>query len=820
MSATNTQRATTGTVRRTTRNTGLRRAHDSRLGRFLHRMGEGWGALLEVSPFWIVLFLAVATWSLLPRTQFFIPKLVPGEIAGRTILAERDLTVADEAETRRVQARVRQEVRPVYDLDRGLEAVRRLQLAELFTAGRSLLADRVLPAGGPVGAERLETAAQRLQEASSLAVTPEQTLLFRDWELATELEDRLAGILSRLLRRGVVDNREQLLEHRAQGITVRELPGEALSTQLDLYGYLDYPDQVREVVDEDLGAWGGLPLDARRHFADFIVANVVPNLILNRQETVASQQRALGDAEPIYKRIRKGEVIVRRGDQITELEAGALAEMIGEREASQLLLTVLGTALLLAVSALAVWLGIGADAKTDRSRRRLFHEGLLLLLLHIVGARFAYFTAQALAGAIEREPFGALDSYTYAIPFASLALHASLLFGRHPAFVLSLVFSLLAGRLAPSETEWLTVAYSIAGSFAAITAVERVSFRQRSATTLIGVWVGLANVLTMLMLKALTGATEGGLLRLGFDLLCAFGGGLLAAVVASFAVPLLESLLSVTTHIKLLELANSDLPLLRRLALEAPGSFQHSLAVANLAKAGCEAIGADAIQVNTCALYHDVGKIVRPHYFIENQIGTQNPHDKVQPSMSALILINHVKEGLELARKARLPQPILDAIEQHHGTRLIKFFYNRAQERADRENDEIREEEFRYPGPKPQNKEMGVLMLADAVEAASRTLVEPNRQRLRTMLRAIFDDCLKDRQLEETDLTLGDLRQVEEAFLRVLTNIYHRRIDYPGFDFNRDRKKRRGDSTEELTALDLTGEPARGSAQRRLSAAG
>ncbi|MBV8199130.1 MAG: HDIG domain-containing protein, partial [Acidobacteria bacterium] len=261
---------------------------------------------------------------------------------------------------------------------------------------------------------------------------------------------------------------------------------------------------------------------------------------------------------------------------------------------------------------------------------------------------------------------------------------------------------------------------------------------------------------------------------------------------ASFAVPVLEPLLGITTDIKLVELSNTNLPLLRRLAYEAPGTFQHSLMVANLAKEGCEAIGADAVLAYTGALYHDVGKVFRPDYFIENQRPGQNRHDRLLPSMSALILASHVKEGAELARQHHLPQVIVDAIEQHHGTRLMRYFYSRAQELHDRQAGEVRESEYRYPGPRPRNKVMAVLMLADAVEAASRTLTEPTPAKLRGLIGTLFDDCLQEDQLDKTDLTLSDLHAVSEAFLRVLSTIFHQRVDYPGFDFNADvrREKR------------------------------
>ncbi len=307
-------------------------------------------------------------------------------------------------------------------------------------------------------------------------------------------------------------------------------------------------------------------------------------------------------------------------------------------------------------------------------------------------------------------------------------------------------------------------------------------------TARVGMVVGSINAVMVLVLAAVEPA-ERGLAQIGFDLFCALAGGLLVTAATSFALPILEWLLGITTDIKLLELSNANLPLLRRLAFEAPGTFQHSLMVANLAKEGCEAIGADPVLAYTSGLYHDVGKVLRPDYFVENQRPGHNRHDKLLPSMSALILINHVKEGVELAREHALPRVLRDAIRQHHGTRLMKFFYSRALEQKDLDNTDITEEKYRYPGPRPQNKVMGVLMLADAIEAASRTLSEPTTAKIRGLIKTITGDVLQDGQLDETDLTLSDLRLAGEAFHRVLANIFHQRIDYPGFDFNAAPKR-------------------------------
>ncbi len=834
--------------RRGARSAVLRRPPEKGLPRLQYDLRNSWRKLLERSPLWILLFLLIATWCLLPRRVFFVAPVEAGSIADRTYIADEAISVTNESATRALQERAREDVLPVYDFDRAIGADARRQLAQLFEAGRSALvplemlegeevgdgppaAEQSSPPTGlpPVGGEEPVSPGAdllaRLGEASTFRVTSAQVELLRSREFSTELEDRVAGVLNRVFRQGVVSAKELLLEHRVHGITVQELPSGYRKTQLDLYGYLDYPEQVAQVVELDVLSWDAVKKRHRKTFVELVMANVSPNLTLNSSATLELKNEGAESVGTVAHNIRKGEVIVRKGGKVDEVTAQAVAQMAGDRDSGRLLLTGLGIVFLLAASALLVWLMCGLEKRRDRSRERMLSECLILLMIHILGTRFAFFIASALAKSITSEPYGSIESYTFAAPMATLALLAVLLYGRNTALVLSLVFSLLAGHIVTGLDMWVATVYSLAGSLAAVFVLDHQQFKQRSAMTRAGVVVGLVNVSALLALKALSGEVAGGLPQLGFDLVCGFTGGLLAAAVASFSVPILEGLFQITTSIKLIELGNPNLPILRRLAFEAPGTFQHSLAVANLAKSGCEAIDADSVLIHTGALYHDIGKIFRPRYFIENQIPGQNPHDKIQPSMSALILINHVKEGLELAYKLNLPQPIMDAIEQHHGTRLIKFFYNRAKERCDPCTKEVREEEFRYPGTKPQSKEMGVLMLADAVEAASRTLVNPGRQQIRTLLQTLIDDCLHDGQLDETDLTLSDLRKVEEAFLRVLTNIYHRRVDYPGFDFKRaprgeerNRKRNSGPSGE-MSALTSSGKISAATAAAATAAA-
>jgi cyclic-di-AMP phosphodiesterase PgpH len=256
----------------------------------------------------------------------------------------------------------------------------------------------------------------------------------------------------------------------------------------------------------------------------------------------------------------------------------------------------------------------------------------------------------------------------------------------------------------------------------------------------------------------------------------------------SFALPLLEGVFRVLTDIRLLELSNVSNPLLSQLAVKAPGSYNHSLVVGTLAEEGAKAIGANALFCRVAAFYHDIGKIRKPEYYIENQHGV-NPHERLQPSMSALIISAHVKDGIRMAREARLPEQIVDIIPQHHGTRLMTYFYEKAKKQAP-SGSEVNDDDFRYPGPKPQTKEAAIFMLADGVEAAARTIDEPTPSRLKEMIHQIAGRIVLDGQLDSCDLTFADLDRIEQAFLRTLVGMYHHRVDYPGFDFGRAKSDR------------------------------
>ena len=272
---------------------------------------------------------------------------------------------------------------------------------------------------------------------------------------------------------------------------------------------------------------------------------------------------------------------------------------------------------------------------------------------------------------------------------------------------------------------------------------------------------------------------DGSLLMEGF-----IGAGwcLAAGILLTVTLPFIESSFGVVTDISLLEMGDISHPLLQELVRRAPGTYNHSITVASIGEAAADAIGANGLLVRVGAYFHDVGKMLKPEYFVENMTeGMESRHDSLAPAMSTLIIIGHVKDGVELAQQHHLPQPLIDFIEQHHGTTLVQYFFAEAKAQAKGQEDapEVEESAFRYPGPRPQTKETGVMLLADAVESASRTLSEPTPRRIETLVHEITMDKLLDGQFEESSLTLGEIRIVEESLTKSLTAIYHGRIKYP-----------------------------------------
>ena len=504
---------------------------------------------------------------------------------------------------------------------------------------------------------------------------------------------------------------------------------------------------------------------------------IQPSVIYDGAATENARRMAAEGVPPVAITLKRGQKIADQGDVITPEVASRIAAISSYTSSTRKTSRFFGLLALISALYWAAWKFIehrGVVPRLALSQERTFALlGFIVLTQTIMMAvffRLAEFTASQNIKAPLSDP----TIWSFAVPFAFGSLLMTLLADRRTAIFTGLFSALLAGLLAPRGLE-----FAIYAAIASSVAVYGIgAYRTRSTITIAGAMVGVASAMTAVALIAYM-QQPFVLNTVLLAIACGLAGGIVTAAVTAVFMPICESLFGILTDVKLLELSNADLPALGQLALRAPGTNQHSHAVGQLAEDACRVVGGNALLARIGALYHDIGKTAAPEHFVENQLG-KNPHDRLKPAQSAKIIISHVTYGVKLAKEMGLPQRIIDFIPQHHGTRTLHYFLKKAQAEA-READDISENDFRYPGPKPQFREAAIMMIADSCEAAARSLAEPNPENIRFIVTKIIDAIVSDDQLDECDLTLRELTQIREAMIRSLIAIYHSRVDYPGY---------------------------------------
>ncbi len=397
--------------------------------------------------------------------------------------------------------------------------------------------------------------------------------------------------------------------------------------------------------------------------------------------------------------------------------------------------------------------------------KMLFLLGLLIPATLLLSRLFQHILLALLKGL----DYPGEVSHLFGIPLPIGAMLTTLIFDFHTAIIFSFVMSLLTGIWLENP---LFNVYVFIGSLTAAFSV--IKCKKRSAIIKGGVYVSAVNIITAVIIMLLMENISS--LDAPSSILFAGISGILVASIVSVVLPFLEYAFSISTDISLIELLDLDQPLMRRLMITAPGTYHHSVIVGNLAEAAAEVVGANPLLARVTAYYHDIGKIKMPEYFVENQPLTVSKHDKLTPHMSSIILISHVKEGVELAKQHKLPKSVIDIIQQHHGTSLITYFYKKA---LQQEPMHALQEDYRYPGPKPQSRVAAIVMMADAVEAASRALEDPTPARISALVDKVINSIFLDGQIDECEITLKDISEIKKRFSYILTGIFHKRIAYP-----------------------------------------
>jgi len=593
----------------------------------------------------------------------------------------------------------------------------------------------------------------------------------------------------------IVGNLQLFQGESKRGIVIRNLETRQEATVVDLSQVIGVGD-VQDRLREQLKAIPELEKSQRNFIFSVAVRLLSPTLTFNKNETEARKAQARAEIKPVLFQIKKGEMIVREGERVTDEQIKKLHAISELGSHSSTLVTALG----LCLSIMILFYTTHRFAKVNIRKYRPSNLDLLFLALNFLGLliliKVGIFISTALESAF---PYIESTSYYYVLPFACGAMLTRIVLNSETAFIFAVLSSLIFGALFGNNL-YISV-YALVGSVVAAHWVRHC--KQRTTLYRAGFHLSLVNMLMILAFYLVSGREFGPqiLYKLGF----AWGGGFLCAVIVTGTIPLVEYLFKYTTDIKLLELANMNTPVLRELMIQAPGTYHHSIIVGNLVEAAAESINANPLLARVAAYYHDIGKIRKPLYFVENIHNQENKHDKLAPSMSALILMSHVKDAVELARENKLGAPLIDIIRQHHGTALIKFFYEKAKSKEDPGMPQVDERDYRYPGPKPQTREAALIMLADAVEAASRTLVDPTPARIQGMVQKIINNIFIDGQLDECELTLKDMHRIAKSFNGILTGIFHHRIDYPEPAY----KERDKDAAKRKNGEDSDREPAK-----------
>lgn len=494
-------------------------------------------------------------------------------------------------------------------------------------------------------------------------------------------------------------------------------------------------------------------VNVKKVLKKLILPELKPNFFYDKEKTDELIKEVQKNVPKVI--IKKNQTIVSEGEPVTA-EQIAVLEDLGLLDQSG------GTSFLILYAVLALFTIIVFFTQyvyISKNHKEVYKNTKLIILMNIINI-FSFILARVIGGL---SPF--------AIPLACAPILISLLVDYKLSLVVCSINVIIIGALVNFNPQiiMLGILNAILGS----TGLRKM--QQRNDI--------FYSSISLMIMSALLTFTTGVLLSNNFKEILMFSGlaavgVVFSAILAIGVLPFLESSFDVVTTLKLLELSNPNNPLLKKLLMEAPGTYHHSMLVANLAEMAAEEINANPVIARVGAYFHDVGKTKRPFFFGENQIGKENPHDKINPNLSTLIIISHVKDGVELAKEYNLPDVIKDIIEQHHGTTLVKYFYYTMKNNAENPED-IKEEDFRYPGPIPSSKEAGIIMLSDSVEAAVRSISDPTKGKIEEMVNNIIKDKLYSGQLDNCDLTLKDLEKIRKCFLKALYGIYHQRIEYP-----------------------------------------
>ncbi len=670
-----------------------------------------------------------------------------GEVSNTNIVAEKTTTFTDKEKTEELKKEAAESAPRVYEENKKVNEIVNQKIDNLFITAAKLRSQvyseednqELTEGNSESNGGNKET---NLNNGDKLSVEE------KIQKLITEIDENYAGKTYNLL---ITGNEESINK-------VRESTREIMNKHLNNRILPDDIETVKNSFEEEVEE-----LDLSNDYQDMVLnilnTTVQPNMNFNEEGTQQRKEEARENVEPVTRTVRQGEVIIRKGDVVTEEDIKVL-EALGLQKPQVDYINIIGIVFVILI------LIISAAYYLWQYNPKIWNDNKKLVLIEALTI-FIVLLAKIIS-------IFQINYLMYLVPVAAASILIAVLIDSKASIVITLFISMLVALVFGGEFDVFIVGFI--GGLIGVFSVSKVS--QRSDLVRAGFYVSGVLIILIFAMNSIQLTNDWIMMTqaIGMGIL----NGILVAILANGLLPYLENGFGFTSAVKLLELSNPSQPLLKRMLVEAPGTYHHSVIVGNLAEAAADKVkGADSLLARVAAYYHDIGKLRRPYFFIDNQFGGENPHDKISANLSALILKSHVKDGVELAKEYKLPDEIIDIIKEHHGTNLISFFYQEAVKNS--KHDEIKESDFRYDGPKPQSKEAAIIMLADIVEATvrSKQFNKNNHNRIESFVRSIIREKLTENQLDECDLSLKDLDIIAENFVKVLTGIYHQRIEYP-----------------------------------------
>lgn len=700
------------------------------------------------------------------------PTYKVGSIATKDVRADRDFLVEDRTSTEQKKMKAIKNIKPVYDYDRDIPSMLGMNIAGAFTSMeetyRKIDEEKSYEGKQAI----LEKARKNFEETLGTTLTDSEFNILSKHKFSLDVCNNIVKLIYSVYNEGLISQSIFSKRERDTGIIVRNVKTQNEEEKTDLSSILKIKETEAFLSKQSKIVLGNEKAEIRKVAVSLAKRLLQPSLTLNKNETEERKQIALNNVKPVYSKVQKNEIIIREGEKITPADLDRLETFFKVQKGKRFLNCSIFLGMFFTIMILSVtfyylarnWLKTLEKSNVDI----LFLATVVILQILLVKA--GIFISESITRSFA---FIHADACFYVIPFAVGAMLVTVILSRSTALVFSVFSSYLATFLFSERMSIFL--FSFLGCVVAVYYIVRC--KQRTAFLKAGLFVGMINIVVIICLTLLAGTTfsTDTLIKLAMGIT----GGIISGIIVAGIAPLFETLFGYTTDIKLLELANLNQPIFQQMIIKAPGTYHHSIIVASMVEAAAEAIAANSLLAKVSAYYHDIGKLKNPLYFIENQQNGENKHDKLSPKMSSLIIISHVKNGCELAKKYKLGKTITDIIRQHHGASLVSYFCEKAKKDRNPSIRSIPESDFRYSGPKPQTREAGLVLLGDVVEASSRMLTNPTPSRIKALVRKRIEQVLADGQLDECALTLSDLNKISESFMRILNGIFHQRIDYP-----------------------------------------